>query len=173
MFEHVDADVRRATAAVDVARVRGYQEQLAACGSRHITRPGNAQSREVIAELFRSFGYKYGVPVDGDMVFDIRCLPNPHWEPELRKLTGRDQAVKDYLESQPEVREMYDDIHRYLATWLPRFEANHRVYMTVAIGCTGGQHRSVYMAERLGAAFQQGNTNVLVRHRELEMGSHA
>lgn len=118
--------------------------------------------------LFRSFGYKYGVPVDGDMVFDIRCLPNPHWEPELRKLTGRDQPVIDYLESQSNVGEMYADIHGYLANWLPRFAANHRVYMTVAIGCTGGRHRSVYMAERLGAQFVKDNENVLVRHRELE-----
>ena len=118
--------------------------------------------------LFRSFGYKYGVPVDGDMVFDIRCLPNPHWEPELRKLTGRDQPVIDYLESQSDVGEMYADIHGYLANWLPRFAANHRVYMTVAIGCTGGRHRSVYMAERLGAQFVKDNDNVLVRHRELE-----
>lgn len=118
--------------------------------------------------LFRSFGYKYGVPVDGDMVFDIRCLPNPHWEPELRKLTGRDQPVIDYLESQSDVSEMYADIHGYLANWLPRFAANHRVYMTVAIGCTGGRHRSVYMAERLGAQFVRDNDNVLVRHRELE-----
>jgi UPF0042 nucleotide-binding protein len=118
--------------------------------------------------LFRSFGYKYGVPVDGDMVFDIRCLPNPHWEPELRKLTGCDQPVIDYLESQRDVNEMYADIHGYLANWLPRFAANHRVYMTVAIGCTGGRHRSVYMAERLGAQFVSDNENVLVRHRELE-----
>ncbi len=118
--------------------------------------------------LFRSFGYKYGVPVDGDMVFDIRCLPNPHWEPELRKLSGRDQPVIDYLEAEADVNEMYTDIHGYLATWLPRFAANHRVYMTVAIGCTGGQHRSVYMAERLGAEFLKDNANVLVRHRELE-----
>lgn len=122
-----------------------------------------------ISLLFRSFGYKYGVPVDGDIVFDIRCLPNPHWEPELRALTGRDQPVIDYLETQPDVHEMYTDIHGYLDTWLPRFAANHRIYMTVAIGCTGGQHRSVYMAERLGAQFAKDNANVLVRHRELEI----
>ena len=119
--------------------------------------------------LFRSFGYKYGVPVDGDMVFDIRCLPNPHWAPDLRMLSGRDQPVIDYLEAEADVNEMYTDIHGYLATWLPRFAANHRVYMTVAIGCTGGQHRSVYMAERLGAEFVKDNANVLVRHRELEI----
>ncbi len=126
------------------------------------------RDRSNMSLLFRSFGYKYGVPVDGDMVFDIRCLPNPHWEPELRKLTGRDQPVIDYLESQSDVGEMYADIHGYLANWLPRFAANHRVYMTVAIGCTGGRHRSVYMAERLGAQFVKDNENVLVRHRELE-----
>jgi UPF0042 nucleotide-binding protein len=118
--------------------------------------------------LFRSFGYKFGVPVDGDLVFDIRCLPNPHWVAELRSLTGLDDAVRAYLEAHPDVDAMYHDIRRYLETWLPRFEANNRVYMTVAIGCTGGQHRSVYMAERLGACFQARMSNVLVRHRELE-----
>lgn len=121
-----------------------------------------------ISLLFRSFGYKFGVPVDADMVFDIRCLPNPHWEPTLRHLTGRDQPVKDYLAKQDDVQEMFQDIHDYLAAWLPRFAANHRIYMTVAIGCTGGQHRSVYMAERLGAAFTHATASVLVRHRELE-----
>ena len=95
--------------------------------------------------------------------------PTRTGQPELRKLSGRDQPVIDYLEAETDVNEMYTDIHGYLATWLPRFAANHRVYMTVAIGCTGGQHRSVYMAERLGAEFVKDNANVLVRHRELEI----
>jgi len=118
--------------------------------------------------LFRSFGYKFGVPVDGDVVFDIRCLPNPHWVPELRRQSGKDAAVREYLEAIPDVTAMYQDICTYLETWLPKFEANNRIYMTVAIGCTGGQHRSVYMAERLGAFFRTRLSNVLVRHRELE-----
>jgi UPF0042 nucleotide-binding protein len=118
--------------------------------------------------LFRSFGYKFGVPVDGDIVFDIRCLPNPHWIPELRRLTGRDEPVIVYLESDPDVDAMYRDIRDWLERWLPKYEANNRIYMTVAIGCTGGQHRSVYMVERLGRHFRSRMTNVLVRHRELD-----
>jgi len=118
--------------------------------------------------LFRSFGFKYGIPVDGDLVFDIRCLPNPHYVPELRRLTGRDAAVVAYLEADVDVLAMYSDIRRYLETWLPKFEQNNRIYMTVAIGCTGGQHRSVYMAEKLGSHFKKTIPNVLVRHRELE-----
>jgi UPF0042 nucleotide-binding protein len=118
--------------------------------------------------LFRSFGFKFGVPVDGDLVYDIRCLPNPHWVPELRKLTGKDPDVRRYLEADRDVHAMYDDIRAFLETWLPRYEQNNRIYMTVAIGCTGGQHRSVYMAERLGAHFRATLANVLVRHRELE-----
>jgi RNase adapter protein RapZ len=118
--------------------------------------------------LFRSFGFKFGIPVDGDVVFDIRCLPNPHYVPDLRRLTGKDEAVRDYLEGHADVLAMYDDIRRYLETWLPKFEQNNRIYMTVAIGCTGGQHRSVYMAEKLGNHFRSTIANVLVRHRELE-----
>ena len=117
--------------------------------------------------LFRSFGFKYGVPVDADFVFDLRCLPNPHWDQTLRNLSGLDQPVQDYLHSQPMVNDMFDDITRMLARWVPRFEANSRVYMTVAIGCTGGQHRSVYMAQRLAEQLSHDYDNVLVRHREL------
>jgi RNase adapter protein RapZ len=118
--------------------------------------------------LFRSFGFKFGIPVDGDLVFDIRCLPNPHYVPELRRLTGRDEAVRVFLEQDADVLTMYEDIRRFLETWLPKFEQNNRIYMTVAIGCTGGQHRSVYMAEKLGTHFRRSIANVLVRHRELE-----
>ena len=117
--------------------------------------------------LFRSFGFKYGVPVDADFVFDLRCLPNPHWDEKLRSLSGLDQPVQDYLRKQSMVNEMFDDIIHMLARWVPRFEANSRVYMTVAIGCTGGQHRSVYMAQRLAEHLGQDYDNVLVRHREL------
>ena len=126
------------------------------------------RSESGISLLFRSFGYKFGIPVDGDIVFDIRCLPNPHWIPELRKLSGKDVAVVRFLESDPDVGAMYDDIRVYLERWLPKFEASNRIYMTVAIGCTGGQHRSVYMAERLGMHFRESLPNVLVRHRELD-----
>lgn len=118
--------------------------------------------------LFRSFGYKFGVPVDADLVFDIRCLPNPYWVMELRPLTGRDQPVRDYLQADPQVQAMFEDLCGFLERWLPRFEADHRAYMTVAIGCTGGQHRSVYMAEALGHHFEGRFAGVLVRHRELD-----
>lgn len=117
--------------------------------------------------LFQSFGYKRGVPVDADLVFDVRCLPNPHWIPALRPHTGQDPEVIDFLEQLEEVHEMFNDLRRFLDDWLPRFEANNRAYMTVAIGCTGGQHRSVYLAERLYRHFRASHNNVQVRHREL------
>ena len=120
-----------------------------------------------ISLLFRSFGFKYGVPVDADQVFDVRCLPNPHWIEDLRPLTGMDTAVIEYLADEPLVEKMFNDIATYLTHWIPKFEANARVYMTVAIGCTGGQHRSVYLTERLADFFASKFANVLVRHREL------
>ena len=121
-----------------------------------------------ISLVFRSFGFKHGVPVDTDFVFDLRCLPNPHWEPKLRPLTGLNQEVENYLDDQPMVIEMFDELSGLLKRWIPRFEANERIYMTIGIGCTGGQHRSVYMAEKLARYFREQFDNVLVRHRELE-----
>ena len=121
-----------------------------------------------ISLVFRSFGFKHGVPVDTDFVFDLRCLPNPHWEPKLRPLTGLNQEVENYLDDQPMVIEMFDELSGLLKRWIPRFEANERIYMTIGIGCTGGQHRSVYMAEKLARYFKEQFGNVLVRHRELE-----
>lgn len=117
--------------------------------------------------LVESFGFKRGLPVDADVVFDLRCLTNPYWKPELRECTGLDQPVIDYLSAQPEVTEMYEDILAYLLKWLPRFAANHRAYATIAIGCTGGRHRSVYMTERLGKALKAKLNNVQIRHRDL------
>lgn len=117
--------------------------------------------------LFQSFGFKHGLPIEADFVFDVRCLPNPHWELALRPMTGRDQAVRGFLEQHPEVDEMFHDITTFLESWLPRFENDKRRYMTIAIGCTGGQHRSVYFAERLADTFGKKWSNVLVRHREL------
>jgi UPF0042 nucleotide-binding protein len=116
--------------------------------------------------LFQSFGYKHGVPLDADLVFDVRCLPNPHYEPALAALSGRDSAVIAYLESHPEVERMYGDIYHFVASWLPDYARDNRNYLTVAIGCTGGQHRSVYLAERLARAFT-GRYQVLTRHRQL------
>ena len=117
--------------------------------------------------LFRSFGFKQGVPVDVDLVFDLRCLPNPFWEADLRPFNGTDPEIKQYLDDQPLVTEMYNDISGYLESWIPKFEANSRVYMTVGLGCTGGQQRSVYFAERLGEHFKGSFDNVLIRHRDL------
>ena len=121
-----------------------------------------------ISLVFRSFGFKHGVPVDTDFVFDLRCLPNPHWEPKLRPLTGLNQEVENYLDDQPMVVQMFDELSGLLKRWIPRFEANERIYMTIGIGCTGGQHRSVYMAEKLALYFRDQFENVMVRHRELE-----
>ena len=116
--------------------------------------------------LFRSFAYRHGVPVDADFVFDLRCLPNPHWEPDLKELSGLEPKVREFFESFPLVEEMFNRIVEFLERWLPEFEDNNRVYMTVATGCTGGRHRSVYMADRLAQKFLSKYPNVLVRHRE-------
>ena len=124
------------------------------------------QDRSRITLLFESFGFKHGIPLDADLVFDVRCLPNPHYVAELRPLTGRDQAVKDYIESSPNAMALLSDIRSFVENWLPCFIRDHRAYLTVAIGCTGGQHRSVYFAETLAAAFRE-REQVLVRHREL------
>ena len=119
------------------------------------------------AFLIESFGFKRGMPVDADVVFDVRCLPNPYWVPELREHSGLEEPVMDYLNKQPDVEEMYQDIHAYLKKWLPRFAASNRAYVTVAIGCTGGHHRSVYLAQRLGSVLKEELHNVQVRHRDL------
>ncbi|HLV17725.1 MAG TPA: RNase adapter RapZ [Pseudomonas sp.] len=119
------------------------------------------------AFLVESFGFKRGMPVDADLVFDVRCLPNPYWKPELRDFSGLDAPVIEYLAAQPEAEEMFQDIAAYLQKWLPRFAASNRSYVTIAVGCTGGQHRSVYLAERLGATLKAQFKNVQVRHRDL------
>lgn len=115
--------------------------------------------------IFQSFGFKHGLPLDADFVFDARCLPNPYYDPSLRPLTGRDAPVIAFLEAEPAVAAMYADIEGYLLRWLPAFDRDNRSYVTVAIGCTGGQHRSVYLAEVLAARFR-GERQVLLRHRE-------
>ncbi len=120
-----------------------------------------------LALMFESFGFKNGVPVDADFVFDARCLPNPYWDDNLKSLTGLDQAVVDFLVTQDDAKAMQTDIADFLAKWLPRFEASNRSYMTVAIGCTGGQHRSVFLCEQLKQLFSGQISNVQVLHREL------
>ena len=126
---------------------------------------GNRSSATAL--LFQSFGFKHGVPVDADIVYDVRCLPNPYWDASLRSLTGLDKPVADFLGADAEVTEMLADISHFLVKWLPNFEANNRSYITIAVGCTGGQHRSVYLCERLSQAFAEKLANVQVRHREL------
>lgn len=116
--------------------------------------------------LFQSFGFKHGIPLDADMVFDVRCLPNPHYDPALRPMTGCDEPVIAFLKADPNVQGMLSDIRDYVDKWLPCFVRDNRSYLTVAIGCTGGRHRSVYFAEQLAMHFR-GNRPVLVRHREL------
>ncbi len=117
--------------------------------------------------VFESFAFKHGVPLDADFVFDVRVLPNPYYMRELRPQTGRDAAVADYLQDQPEVTEMLAQIETFLRRWLPSFEQDQRNYLTVAIGCTGGQHRSVYCVEQLARRFRPRGTT-LIRHRELD-----
>jgi UPF0042 nucleotide-binding protein len=120
-----------------------------------------------MALLFQSFGFKHGIPIDADLVFDVRNLPNPYWDPSLRQFTGRDPQIIAFLEREPLVQEMLHDIQHYLEKWLPSFEQANRSYMTVAIGCTGGHHRSVFISEALIRLFSAQFENVQVRHREL------
>jgi UPF0042 nucleotide-binding protein len=123
--------------------------------------------RSRLTLLFQSFGFKHGIPLDADCVFDVRCLPNPHYDPQLRPLTGKDAAVACFLEGDPNVNRMLADIRGFVETWLPCFIRDNRTYLTIAMGCTGGQHRSVYFAEKLAAYFRAQGQQVLVRHREL------
>ena len=120
--------------------------------------------------LFRSFAYRNGVPVDADYVFDLRCLPNPHWVPELRAMSGRERKVQEFFEAHEAVEQLYQQIVDFLTRWLPQFEQQNTAYLTVALGCTGGRHRSVYMAERLAEAFKSTYPHVLIRHRDTGNG---
>lgn len=128
------------------------------------------RSTQSLSVLIESFGFKNGIPADADFVFDMRCLPNPYWTVELRGLTGRDKEVSDFLNAQDAFVRMYEDILGFLRRWIPEYDDVHRGYLTVAIGCTGGQHRSVYMTEKLAAALRDMHDPVLTRHNEL--GSH-
>lgn len=127
-----------------------------------------SQENSGLTLLFVSFGFKHGIPLDADLVFDVRCLPNPHYDPDLRPMTGHDAPVQEFLQKQESVLAMYDDIRGFVERWLPCFVRDNRSYLTIAIGCTGGQHRSVYFAERLGHYFMDQQQKVLIRHRGLE-----
>ena len=130
---------------------------------------GNRVARRAegkLSILLESFGFKHGLPADADFVFDVRCLPNPYWEPELRALTGRDRQVRKFLDQQQQVQAMVDDITAFLQRWIPRYRETQRAYLTVAIGCTGGQHRSVHVAEAVAERLSSGGT-VQTRHHQL------
>jgi UPF0042 nucleotide-binding protein len=122
--------------------------------------------RSRLTLLFESFGFKQGIPLDADLVFDVRCLPNPNYDPQLKPLTGRDQPVVAFLEADSQATQLLADIRGFVERWLPAYRADSRSYLTVAIGCTGGRHRSVYFVESLSAYFRS-RAQVLVRHREL------
>lgn len=124
------------------------------------------ENHESMAILIQSFGFKHGLPADTDFMFDVRCLPNPHWEGHLRPYSGKDQPVIDYLEGFPQVLEMQKAIVAFMEQWIPCFEKEGRSYMTVSIGCTGGQHRSVYLAHKITGELQKKRENVSLRHRE-------
>ncbi len=150
---HVD------TSGVKASALREWVRQF-------VTRGLSSDPCQGLTLLFESFGFKHGMPLDADLVFDVRCLPNPHYDPILRPLTGRDAPVIDFLEAEPEVLRMRDDITGFIRAWLPSYVQDSRNYLTVGIGCTGGQHRSVYFAEWLGREFRRC-ARVLIRHREL------
>jgi UPF0042 nucleotide-binding protein len=120
-----------------------------------------------ISILIESFGYKHGIPADADFVFDLRCLPNPYWQHELRHLTGLDKDVREFLESHEDVTKLHDDLVAFLKRWIPLYDKAHRGFLTIAIGCTGGQHRSVYMADRLAASLRPEHPTIRTRHNEL------
>jgi RNase adapter protein RapZ len=152
-----DADLRYDTTHTNVHQLRDLVRE----------RFGGDDAQAQVSILLQTFGYKHGVPQDADFVFDVRCLPNPHWQSALRPLTGLDLKVAEFLEQAPDAKAMRDDLVRFFDRWIPSFEADGRSYLTIAIGCTGGQHRSVYMAEQLRRHFEAGGRKVMVRHREL------
>ncbi|MBD8899863.1 RNase adapter RapZ [Rhodanobacter sp. DHG33] len=135
---------------------------------RRLVATGYAQATEGMTLMFQSFAFKRGLPLDSDFVFDARCLPNPHWQPRLRPLTGKDAPVREFLDAEPMVTEYLADTTRWLDAWLPRFEQDDRSYVTIAIGCTGGRHRSVYLVEQLAAHYRAAREGVLTFHRELD-----
>ncbi len=156
------ADLRDESTVLDTSQLRPAQLRA---WMRELVRAPDSR----LTLVFESFAYRHGVPLDADYVFDVRVLPNPHYVSELRPLTGRDAAVAEYLAAQPDAVEMLERIAAFLRRWLPAFKADQRAYLTVAIGCTGGQHRSVWFAERLAERFGK-EAAPLIRHRELDLG---
>lgn len=153
---HDRADLRVDTSRTHIHQLRDLIRQRVA-----------EQDKQSISLQCMSFGFKYGTPPDADFIFDVRSLPNPHWEANLRDYSGRDQPVIDYLEAIPQVGTLVDRLFDFLDAWVPSFEADNRSYLTIAIGCTGGHHRSVYVTERLADHFKQQGHQVLVTHRDM------
>ena len=168
LIEAIDREGSLLSNIANMADLTVDTTQLSMHQLRSLIKTRVAQKKgDEMALLFESFGFKHGIPTDSDLVFDVRCLPNPYWDPKLRQYTGQDQAIVNFLAKEPLVEKMFDHIRLFLESWLPEFENNNRTYMTVSIGCTGGQHRSVYMCERLSRYFGQHMDNVQQRHREL------
>jgi len=161
----LDAIVNAADMIIDTSRSSVYD--LAEIVRERIDR----RKTRSLSLLLESFGFKHGIPADADFVFDLRCLPNPYWNADLREQTGRSAAVQEFLDQQPTFVQMYDDILRFLLAWIPHYESVERSYLTVAFGCTGGQHRSVCMVEKLSAAIREQQRAVLIRHNELAKAS--
>jgi UPF0042 nucleotide-binding protein len=146
---------------IDTSRTSTYE--LADTIRDRVDRRGT----DTMSVLIESFGFKNGIPADADFVFDLRCLPNPYWTVELRGLTGLDNEVQEFLDAQERFNAMHDDILSFLSRWIPEYRQAHRGYLTVAIGCTGGQHRSVYMVEKLAASLAERDEVVTTRHNEI------
>lgn len=155
------ADLRDISSIIDTSQLRPVQ-------LRNWVRDMVGARRSALTLVFESFAFKHGVPLDADFVFDLRVLPNPFYMRELRALTGQDEAVAEYLQAQPEVGDMLTQIETFIRRWLPGFAADQRSYLTVALGCTGGQHRSVYGVETLARRFERDEAT-LIRHRELDV----
>jgi RNase adapter protein RapZ len=159
------AELREDSHVIDSSLIRSTQ--LQSYIKQLVTAPATQ-----LTLVFESFGFKRGIPLDADYVFDVRMLPNPHYEPLLRPLTGRDEPVEEFLKNDPDVRAMFRQVQEFISHWLPKLAQDHRSYVTVAIGCTGGQHRSVFLAEQLAKHFAKEHTT-LKRHREMDGGLFA
>ncbi len=159
--EMMEPVLRYADIVLDTSRT--YVQQLRELVKGQIQR----SSEQYLSLQFQSFGFKHGVPLDVDFMFDARCLPNPYWDPDLRRFTGKDEPIIEFLDKSVSAQEFFQDISLFLERWVPRFDTDNRSYLTVAIGCTGGQHRSVYLVEKLVKHFSKPDLHIIVRHREL------
>ncbi len=159
--EMLKSVLRHADSVIDTSRTHLYQLRDL------VKKQVEKKDSRYLSLQIQSFGYKHGIPLDADFVFDARCLPNPYWDPRLRGFTGKDEPVINFLHKSDSAQDLLQDICSFLEQWVPRFEVDNRSYLTVAIGCTGGQHRSVYLVEALVKHFKDKDLNVIVRHREL------